>query len=355
MEVTLFKFDTVRSALAIAAFGVTGCLAWLQGDADVTPMNPDGGLAVEAVVDGGVPAAPDAGVHLVAAAIATDRPTTVNAALVPPGEPATRDAVTVCAQWHARADDAAGLAGWRAGATACEPGSLPDATRAGAVRLTNAFRWLAGLEPVREDAAQAAAAQACAVLVERNGQLDHTPPMTWTCWSALGYEGTSRSNISGVRGFTMTVRDAITGWIDDSRDLSRTLGHRRWMLFPTLSTVGYGQASGYACLHILGANSNPRARSWVAWPNAGPTPMAAMSRIWSFSSPSLGVGAATRVEVTRNGAAVPVTAQARSGSYGDPTVSWDMPEITASATYAVRVTGLSGADVRYEVRPVSCP
>ena len=349
----MLRFDTVRSALALAAFGVTGCLAWLQGDVDIAPMTPDGGAAVEAVVDSGTPADPDAGAGFRDAA--TDRAAVVDLPLAPPGEPATRDPASVCAQWHAQTDDLASLVGWSAGAGECDPGSLPAATRAGAVRFTNAFRWLAGLAPVREDATQAAAAQACAALVERNGQLNHTPPMTWTCWSALGYEGTSRSNITGLRGFPMTVRDAISGWIDDSRDLSRTLGHRRWMFSPTLSSVGYGQAAGFACLHILGTNDNPRARSWVAWPNAGPAPMAAMSRLWSFSSASLGLGANARVEVARDGVAVPVSAQLRAGNYGDPTISWDMPVITADATYAVRVTGLAGADVRYEVRPVACP
>ena len=32
MDATLLKFDAVRSALALVAFGVTGCLAWLHGD-----------------------------------------------------------------------------------------------------------------------------------------------------------------------------------------------------------------------------------------------------------------------------------------------------------------------------------
>lgn len=351
MDVTLLKFDAVRSALALAAFGVTGCLAWFQGDVDAVAMTPDAG-AVDAVVER--PAPRDAGVAPIDAA--RDRPASpADATLAAPGEPATREPSLVCAQWRALTDDLPGLARWSAGAAPCDPGSLPAATRAGAVRYTNAFRWLAGLAPVRDDDAQSAAAQACAVLIERNGQLHHTPPMSWTCWSQLGYQGTSSSNITGLRGFPMTVRDAVGGWIDDSRDLSRTLGHRRWMLYPPLSSVGYGQASGYACLHILGAAEHPRARPWVSWPNAGPTPTDAMTRLWSFSAASLGVGAGTRVEVTRDGAPVPVAAQARAGNYGDPTVSWDMPAITAGAVYAVRVSGLAGADVRYEVRPVACP
>lgn len=80
-----------------------------------------------------------------------------------------------------------------------------------------------------------------------------------------------------------------------------------------------------------------------------------MTRLWSFSAAALGAGANTRVEVTRDGAPVTVAAQVRAGNYGDPTVSWDMPAITAGSVYTVRVSGLASPDVRYEVRPVACP
>ncbi|MBP6834520.1 MAG: hypothetical protein KA978_27305 [Deltaproteobacteria bacterium] len=33
------RFDAVRSALALVAFGVTGCLAWLHGDAATRPAD----------------------------------------------------------------------------------------------------------------------------------------------------------------------------------------------------------------------------------------------------------------------------------------------------------------------------
>lgn len=348
MDATLLNLESVRCVLALTAFGVTGCLAWFQEDAAAPRItvdaSPDSPPDVTVLADASLA---DAG--------ALDARAVVDAPPAATTDPADRDEAAVCARWNTDTADLPGLAAWAPGASTCDPGALPPATRAAAVRLTNTYRWLAGLAPVRDEATQTAAAQACAVLVERNGQLDHTPPMTWTCWSQLGYQGTSSSNITGLRGFRMTVPAAINGWIDDSRDLSNTLGHRRWMLFPPLSAVGYGQSAGYACLHILGATSNPRARSYVAWPNAGATPMGAMTRIWSLSSATLGVGAGTRVEVTRDGAPLSVTAQMRAGNYGDPTVSWAMPEITAGSRYAVRLTGLAGADVRYEVRPAACP
>jgi len=79
-----------------------------------------------------------------------------------------------------------------------------------------------------------------------------------------------------------------------------------------------------------------------------------MSQIWSFSSRALGVGAATRAAVTRDGVAVAVTAMFRTPGYGDNTISWMMPAITVGSTYHVTISGLTGANVEYDVRPVRC-
>jgi hypothetical protein len=47
MDATWLKFDAVRSALALVAFGVTGYFAWLHGD--VVPRPIDGGAPVVAI------------------------------------------------------------------------------------------------------------------------------------------------------------------------------------------------------------------------------------------------------------------------------------------------------------------
>lgn len=51
MDATWLKNDAVRSALALAAFVLTGCLAWLQGD--VVPRPVDDGAPVVGIVDAG--------------------------------------------------------------------------------------------------------------------------------------------------------------------------------------------------------------------------------------------------------------------------------------------------------------
>lgn len=47
MDATLLKFDAVRSALALLAFGVIGCLAWFQGDANLEARPLDRGAPSE--------------------------------------------------------------------------------------------------------------------------------------------------------------------------------------------------------------------------------------------------------------------------------------------------------------------
>lgn len=268
-----------------------------------------------------------------------------------PGDPSARTQSAVCARWNADLAASTGHGAWMPGASSCDSGTLPAAVVTDAVRMLNAFRWLAGLNPVGVNAHENDAAQACAVLLERNGTLNHMPPMSWQCWSSLGYEGTSHSNITGGSA-TATAASSIANWIDDSRDISGTLGHRRWMLFPPLGDVGYGQARGYACLYVLGARQ-AGAKPWVSWPNEGITPVDAVTSIWSFSSARLPLGSAT-VAVTRDGASVPVMPQLRAPNYGDATISWTMPAAVAGATYHVTVRGGGSVLAEYDVRPVRC-
>lgn len=268
-----------------------------------------------------------------------------------PADPALRTQEQVCGYWTAERAAIANAPAWMRGATMCDPGTLPQATQDAAVRGTNLYRWLVGLNNVPNDPASATLAQACAVLEEANNMLSHTPPMSWTCYSANGAMGAGTSNITS--GGSSPVA-AVDGWIDDSRDITMTLGHRRWMLYPPLGPIGYGQATRYACLRVLGTGRGPGMRPWVAWPNQGPTPSQVTPSFWSFSSSMVGSGVS--VAVTKDGAPVTVQAMMRTNGYGDNTVSWSMAAATAGSVYHVTVSGLSGGmTVAYDVRPVRCP
>ena len=268
-------------------------------------------------------------------------------ALVQSGE------LAACSAWRTIRDRQTQMATWGAGATPCDLGALPEATRQASIEWVNFYRGLVGLRRVTEDRSDRVPAQACAVLLERNGQLTHTPPATWACATLTGRDAASRSNLSGNPGFPMSPWYAVRGWVDEGRDLSNTLGHRRWLFSPELHTMSYGQTGSFACMTLgLGARDT-RAPAWVAWPPAGWVPTALMSTIWSFSKSGVGANG-TQVQVYRDNVALAVTAATRQAGLGDDTISWDIPTPAAGSVYRVRVTLPGSRATEYEVRPTSC-
>lgn len=259
----------------------------------------------------------------------------------------------VCTAWRGARDRYTRMPTWAAGADRCGAGSLPDATRQASIAWVNLYRAMSGLAPVAEAAADRADAQGCAVMLERNGQLSHTPPASWACATAGARAAAGRSNLSGNVGYAMNPWAAVGGWIDEARDLSGTLGHRRWLLSPELRTVSYGQTGSFACMTLGIGSRAANAPQWVSWPPPGWVPTAMMGTIWSFSRPGI-TAPGTSVQVTRDGAAVAVTASAQRANIGDDTVSWTMPAVAAGSVYRVRVAAAGARTVEYEVRPTAC-
>jgi len=316
---------SLLAAAAAAAATMTGCALESVGPADCihcSTSQQEG--AISARDAGAPPATASTGEAAACAAFQT-----------------VRNSQTQTATWASAASDRCGL------------GSLPDPTRQASIEWVNYYRGLVGLAPVREDRSDRAPAQACAVLLERNGQLSHTPPATWACATLMGRDAAGRSNLSGNPGFPMSPWYAVRGWVDEGRDLSNTLGHRRWLLSPELHTMSYGQTASFACMTLgLGARAAGAPR-WVAWPPAGWVPSPVMSTIWSFSKPGAGA-AGTRVEVFRDGVAMAVTAVVRRAGYGDDTISWEVPTVSAGSVYRVRVSLPGEPSIEYEVRSTSC-
>ena len=258
-----------------------------------------------------------------------------------------------CAAWQSVHDRQTQTATWTAGAEQCDRGSLPEATRAASLEWVNYYRGLAGLAPVSDAPGDRAPAQSCAVLLERNGQLSHTPPSSWACADLMSRDAAARSNLSGNPGFPMSPWYAVRGWVDEGRDLSDTLGHRRWILSPELHSMSYGQTASFACMTLgLGAR-DARAPQWVAWPPPGWVPSAVIGAIWSLSKPGIGAPG-TQVQVLRDGVALPVTMTVRRSGAGDDTISWEVPPATGRSVYQVRVTAPGERAIDYEVRRTSC-
>jgi uncharacterized protein YkwD len=132
----------------------------------------------------------------------------------------------------------------------------------GALRRVNLFRWLAGMPSVSYDGSDHASLQECAHMMSVNGQLSHSPPMNWSCWTSGGASAAGRANIAYGYG---SPGAAIDGFMADRN--VRSLGHRRWILGTRLSSVEIGFSTGGArpgqCLGVFSRGGSSE-RHWTA-------------------------------------------------------------------------------------------
>jgi uncharacterized protein YkwD len=157
----------------------------------------------------------------------------------------------------------------------CIPGTTSMAFQNSVLQRVNWYRMMAGLPSVVYNSANHPAAQAGALISAAQGALSHTPASSAKCFSQLGYTGTSSSNLAGGNSGV----SAIDAYIDDYGDNNARVGHRRWILSPTLRAVSTGDIprskdSKYLwpsnALYVFDTQSAVAARDGgVAWPPRG--------------------------------------------------------------------------------------
>jgi hypothetical protein len=183
-----------------------------------------------------------------------------------------------------------------------------------ALAIHNLYRFAAGLPgDLNVDAQWTRIAQAGAVLLAAIKRLDHAPPYPASigmdkAFYDQGFQGTGSSNIHSGPAET-ALADALRGQMDDSYGNNLpTLGHRRWLLEPTTTKVGYGQAGNFVTIRVMGEGARPTNLAAVAWPPAGwvPLDLFVARQAWSvslnpraFPGGKVQSGADTRVTMTR--------------------------------------------------------
>ncbi len=267
----------------------------------------------------------------------------------------------VCRRWRCdRADLSEGQ--WSGSVSPCAAGTLDDTGKNNALKLINLYRFIADLPPVTHDPAKNQSAQECALMMDANNQLSHSPPSAWTCYSMNGATAAGRSNICSTRA----VR-CIDMYMSDFGN-ETTIGHRRWFLSNQLGTIGIGGTTGGSCHHVIGGTGTA-AKPWLAFPPPGPVPLELIripgnpsvdSTGWtvqSYSAPYSLAGAA--VTVTEGGVSKPVTVTQLGDNYGSRwairfnPVGWTTE---AGKTYQVTVTAPAlSTPISYAVEVVACP
>lgn len=215
--------------------------------------------------------------------------------------------------------------GWAGSIAGCDEGSTSQAYREAVLQRINWFRCMAGLADVSLDQAYNEEAQQAALLVSRNGTVNHHPPATWHCLT----EATSNAVGVSLLYWNSSGSAAISGWIRDVGDPA--LGHRRWILYPQTKKTGTGNvpnSSPYSqAAAMRGWDDNqggPRPatrRDFVSWPPAGYVPYQVVYGYWSFGYADAGFSGAT-VTMTKNGSPISVALETPSPTPGEDTLVW---------------------------------
>ncbi len=168
-------------------------------------------------------------------------------------------------------------------------GVMDEQSQQAALKYTMLYRFLSGL-PVANmgiDADNVDPAQHAAVILHRIGHLNHTPDKPDDMdadFYKSAYAGTSSSNIEmGSR----SLFGAIDDFMDDSdpSNIDR-VGHRQWILTPSLQKTAFGYDDGFSAMYVFDAARHSD-MNWlyIAYPGPGFYPVQLLKNhaAWSLS------------------------------------------------------------------------
>ena len=151
----------------------------------------------------------------------------------------------------------------------------------------NYIRYLAGLPAVETTEEKNDSAQHGAVLLAANDELSHQPSQPDDMddeFYQAGYDATSSSNLSYRWSSSSAepldaLQSAVSGQMADTSSTSNrsTLGHRRWLINPTLKYTGFGCADSedggvYVDIPVFDWSGSTVDYNFVAWPTSGYMP-----------------------------------------------------------------------------------
>jgi uncharacterized protein YkwD len=247
---------------------------------------------------------------------------------------------------------------WSGSVAGCVPGTTSAAFQTAVAERINYFRAMGGVPAgITIDASFSTQAQAAALMMSANNSLNHTPPTTWTCYTAGGAQGAGSSNLAlGMFGW-----DAIDGYMQDSGANNVFVGHRRWILHPQTQIMGTGDVpsstgvSPSNALYVFDSHTFdplPALREpdgFVAWPPRGYVPYTVVYPRWSFAYADANLSGATVTMKAANGSALSLTQQPVTNGYGLNTLVWE-PDMASGGFSGSRPT----QDVPFDVTVSNC-
>lgn len=200
------------------------------------------------------------------------------------------------------------------------PGKVKREILEDALTTLNTMRYIAGLnDDVTLYDDYTARCQAGSLINAANGALSHHPEKPEGMEDALyqfGCSGTSRSNIA--YGYGSLARTIIKGWMydEDSGNIS-CVGHRRWVLNPSMRATGFGQAGIYTSMFAFDQSGSTDGKKSI-WPGQSmPVQFFASDVPWSLSTGQVETMSDIKVTLTNRttGAAWSFTKDASDGYF----------------------------------------
>ena len=229
--------------------------------------------------------------------------------------------------------------GWTGNVTSCTPGTISADAQAKTLLRIKYFREMALLPTdVSFLAANDAKCQQAALMMHANNALSHTPPTTWSCYTADGATAAGSSNIA----LGMHTSGAVSGFINDFGTGNEVVGHRRWLLYSKARVLGHGSTSNASAIWVFGNQSvTPLfTPEFIAWPPKGYVPAPVVYARWSFGIPGASfAGATVTMKDPNNTAMTTSIISSTDNGYGDNTIVWVPTGVNTS----------SAADLTYHV------
>lgn len=176
---------------------------------------------------------------------------------------------------------------WNGNIDQCICGSLRNEIYKKVEDRVNFFRRVNRLNMVKINTDFNKEAQEAALLILANNQLTHYPNHEMKCFSTLSKNGCFKSSLGFSDFKNYPHISFITGFINDYGAENYFVGHRKWILYSKLDSIGYGAThKSEALLTYDGVNFTPRENpKFIAYPWNGFVPFNLIFPKWSFSIP----------------------------------------------------------------------
>lgn len=197
--------------------------------------------------------------------------------------PITRTKAEVCerfaTQWPKQAPT-----DYELPADICTPATLGPGANEDALRRLNFYRWLSDLAPSTLNAEWSTHAAGCSIIQAHLDDIDHYPPPEADCYTELGGDASAESLLDITANTPADAMDDLI-WDWGQRNF-HVLGHRWWLLHPTLSQIGIGfsypsDGRRATCVRDTDGTYTDRAPDLtgaVAYPSFGITPYELINR-----------------------------------------------------------------------------